>query len=87
MITKEEIIANTGKLFLRKGCKAVTMDEVAQENGISKRTLYEVFPDKASLLDACINDGREKNDKFLEAVYKKSPNILEFFLMLHEFQS
>lgn len=54
MATRESIITVTSNLFLERGCKSVTMDEVAQNNGISKRTLYEIFPDKAALLEACI---------------------------------
>lgn len=38
------------QIFLKQGIKAVRMDDIAQMMGISKRTLYELFGDKETLL-------------------------------------
>jgi AcrR family transcriptional regulator len=38
------------KFFIKKGYKSTTMDEIAQELGISKKTLYKYFPGKLELL-------------------------------------
>ena len=54
MTNREQILRNTSVLFLERGCKSLTMDEVASANGMSKRTLYELFQDKAELLQECI---------------------------------
>ena len=54
MTNREQILRNTSVLFLERGCKSLTMDEVASANGMSKRTLYELFHDKAELLQECI---------------------------------
>lgn len=45
------ITNNAEKLFYRYGIKAVAMDDLARECGISKKTLYQYFPDKASLVN------------------------------------
>jgi AcrR family transcriptional regulator len=37
-------------MFVEQGIKAVRMDDIAQELGISKRTLYELFSDKEELI-------------------------------------
>lgn len=87
MATRESIITVTSNLFLERGCKSVTMDEVAQNNGISKRTLYEIFPDKAALLEACILYQRGINKKLISAIYEKSATVLDFFLISHEIKS
>lgn len=63
------------------------MDEIAAENGISKRTLYEMFPDKASLLEATIKFGGEESKKAMADIYMDAPNILEFLLMMHDYHS
>lgn len=47
---EQRIIAKASELFLLHGIKAVTMDFLATEMGISKRTLYERFKDKETLL-------------------------------------
>lgn len=38
------------QMFVTQGIKAVRMDDIAQQLGVSKRTLYELFGDKESLL-------------------------------------
>ena len=38
------------KLFMKYGIRSVTMDMIAHELGISKRTIYENFSDKNSLV-------------------------------------
>lgn len=47
---KEKIVAQAMQIFLKQGIKAVRMDDIAQMMGISKRTLYELFGDKETLL-------------------------------------
>lgn len=51
---RELIVACAGELFTRQGIRAVTMDAVAAELGISKRTLYEHFSCKEELLSECL---------------------------------
>jgi AcrR family transcriptional regulator len=41
--------------FKRCGINAVTMDKVAYGLGMSKRTLYKMFGDKATLVEECLN--------------------------------
>jgi AcrR family transcriptional regulator len=41
-------------VFLRDGYAAASMDEVARAAGMSKRTLYQVFPSKAALFEATV---------------------------------
>ena len=47
---RERIITAATEAFTSKGIKSITMDDIAAALGISKRTLYEVFSDKESLL-------------------------------------
>lgn len=51
---KDYILKNVGKLYLRYGIRSVTMDDVARELGISKKTLYEFFKDKEDLVNQAI---------------------------------
>ena len=47
---REWIIAHSAEMFQRLGVKAVRMDDIAQELGISKRTIYALFSDKEELI-------------------------------------
>lgn len=48
-------------IFLRDGYEKTSMDAVAAEAGISKRTLYSRFPGKADLFEAVVNDVLQKS--------------------------
>ena len=45
-----QIIEKASDLFMRYGFKSVTMDDVARELGISKKTLYRFFDNKLALI-------------------------------------
>src|ERR1700736_5212859 len=49
---RERILENTDRLFYGQGIRAVGVDTVAAEIGISKRTLYNYFPSKDDLIVA-----------------------------------
>lgn len=82
MATKEQILNVTIKLFLEKGCKALTMDEVASANGISKRTLYELFTDKSKLLEECIIKFHNQKNVAVNKLKEESDNVLELLLKI-----
>lgn len=51
METKERIIQEAKNLFLRLGIRSVSMDDIATQLGISKKTVYQHFQDKDELVD------------------------------------
>lgn len=81
---KERIIECASKLFLKSGIKEIKMDDIARELGISKRTLYENYPNKEKLLLECIDAIytyiKNKARPFLK---EKSHNGLEYVLYLY----
>ena len=52
---QERILATAGRLFYGQGIRAVGVDTVAAEIGISKRTLYNYFPSKDDLILAYLS--------------------------------
>jgi TetR/AcrR family transcriptional regulator, cholesterol catabolism regulator len=52
---KTEILKSVGKLFHRYGLRSVTMDDVASELRISKKTLYQYFKNKEELVSEVID--------------------------------
>src|SRR5215211_2476131 len=48
----ERILAAADKLFYTQGIRAVGVDTVAAEAGVSKRTLYNYYPSKDALIAA-----------------------------------
>ena len=51
---KERIIQTVLVLFHTYGIKTVTMDAIARELGMSKRTLYKYFDSKETLVAECV---------------------------------
>lgn len=49
---KEKILSKASDLFLNLGFKSVTMDDIATEMGISKKTIYSHFSTKLKLVQA-----------------------------------
>jgi AcrR family transcriptional regulator len=52
MKTEDRILAAAGELFYRNGIKSITMDDIASNLGISKKTIYQFYPDKDSIVVA-----------------------------------
>ncbi len=59
---KLHILQNAGKLYLKFGIRSVTMDDVAREFGISKKTLYTYFVDKENMVGQVIDFYLNKPD-------------------------
>ncbi len=87
MDIKERILEVSLELFMHRGCKSVTMDDVASENGISKRTLYEFFKDKSTLLEEVLNLQEINMKQMYLEVANTSESVLEQFFALHDRQS
>src|SRR5881394_1251499 len=49
---KDRILQTADRLFYLQGIRAVGVDTIAAEIGISKRTLYNHFPSKGALISA-----------------------------------
>ena len=61
---REKILIGASDLFLTYGFKSVTMDDIANKLGISKKTIYLHFENKTKLVEAttmylfeCISEG------------------------------
>ncbi len=68
----EKLKETAHRLFLEKGYDAVTMDQIAAEAGITKRTLYAKYNNKGALFSAVL-----KNLRFKWPQYEASVNIHE----------
>lgn len=77
MDNKEVITTRAQRLLNNIGPTSMTMDMVARACGISKRTLYETFPDKKTLIMECI--GAEHTQRYQDAckIFEKAPNCFE----------
>jgi AcrR family transcriptional regulator len=54
--TKVRIRDKAKELFLRFGIRSVSMDDIATQLGMSKKTIYQYFTDKNELVDEVVED-------------------------------
>ncbi|MDD2530110.1 MAG: TetR/AcrR family transcriptional regulator [Bacteroidales bacterium] len=78
----DRIIDETYKLLTTKSCKLITMDEIANNLGISKRTLYENFKDKSTLLEDCLSNNFEQANEKVKKITENSENSLISFMLM-----
>ncbi|HSJ68994.1 MAG TPA: TetR/AcrR family transcriptional regulator [Anditalea sp.] len=102
METKDKIIETATEQFMRFGVRSVTMDDIARQAGVSKKTIYQEFSDKNQLVydtfsralenDKCIMDNfPQLKDGVIEHMTGMATYIRERFgdmnpLVLNEIQ-
>jgi len=74
---KDKIIKKSGELFLTLGFKSVTMDDIANEMGISKKTIYVHFENKTKLVEAVTFSLFESICDGIDCIYESSINPIE----------
>lgn len=78
MNKKEMVIEKARELFTKYGYKKVSMDEIAKEANVTKKTIYTYFKDKDSMFQYFILEELEKMKAPLEEKKKKSNSFIEF---------
>lgn len=73
----EQILNAAKKLFTNYGFKKVSMDEIASEAGVSKKTVYTYFSSKEELLKYCIKEELQNMRKIIENVESKKLDFME----------
>jgi TetR/AcrR family transcriptional regulator, cholesterol catabolism regulator len=74
---RERILVESGILFGKYGIRTMTMDSLAEEMGISKRTIYERFKDKDTLLLEVIRYYKDLTQAEGHQLIEQSNNAIE----------
>ncbi|MCU0471341.1 MAG: TetR/AcrR family transcriptional regulator [Arcicella sp.] len=77
MEIKERIIQKARELFFRFGIKSVTMDDIATELGISKKTIYQHFEDKDEIVYQLMMAEMQQDQCDWEMLNTTSSNVIE----------
>jgi len=94
MEVRERILQKANELYFRFGIRSITMDEIAAQCGMSKKTIYQYFEDKDALVDAVFNteidmsqgqciDTRGKSDNAVHEIFLAMENVTELFDSMH----
>jgi len=82
---KEKILSCARALFLARGYRAATMDDIARDAGMSKRTLYETFPSKHAIATAVVESELKVFSSRMRLIIKSTKEPLDKLLNLSRF--
>jgi len=76
----ENILEKVAALYMKYGVKSITMDDVARELGISKKTLYQYVENKNELVEKVVDYVLNKKDCEFKMISEKEMNAIEKLL-------
>ena len=82
MKTAQKIIDRAQEMFFTYGIKSVTMDEIASELGISKKTLYKHVANKEDLLLKCTDRFIEQDREMMKQIVEASSDAVEEIILI-----
>ena len=84
---KEQILKKANEMFLTLGYKSVTMDDIAAELGISKKTIYLHFANKNDLVEASTLKLFEDISTSIDGICTDGHNPVEEFFVIRDFMT
>jgi AcrR family transcriptional regulator len=84
---KQKILEIAIDKFLNLGFKSVTMDDIAEEMGISKKTIYASYNTKTDLVDACVMAVFNKINDGIDHICSIGKNVIEELFEIKNFLS
>jgi len=82
MDTKQKILEQTFGLIMKYGIKSVSMDDISKRIGISKKTIYQYFDNKKSLINEVIEDHIEKDEADISSIIHEADNAIDEMLLV-----
>jgi AcrR family transcriptional regulator len=74
---KDKIISKASDLFLKLGFKSVTMDDLASEMCISKKTIYKYFCNKEALIEESTSLVHDAIHKSIDTIIEQNHNAIQ----------
>lgn len=80
-----EVICEISNLFKKYGIKSITMDDIARELGISKKTLYQHFENKEDIINKVAQYELKSERDELSQLYTIHPNAIDQLLLISKY--
>ena len=72
-------------LFRQLGVRTVTMDDIAHQAGVSKKTIYQIFEDKEALVYEAFSAFFEKEEEVLRKIILEENDVIQHFVRISKF--
>lgn len=74
---EKEYLSVITPMFLKYGFRTIGVDDISKELGISKKTLYQTFKDKADIIQKAITRLIEEDQKTTCTIVQESENAID----------
>lgn len=72
-----ELLTKSRVMFMRYGVKTLTMDDIAKEMGMSKKTIYQYVSNKAELIKLTVDDYLDEEKRQMDQILSGTGNSVE----------
>ena len=79
---RDQVVAAATRRFNRHGFKSVTMDDIARELGMSKKTLYQVVSNKVELIDLSLDADMVRDEEVIARVSAEARDAIHAMLSI-----
>ncbi len=79
-----QFLTAASEIFMKYGIKSVTMDEMARQLGMSKKTIYTFVKDKNDLVEQCLELSHHEEECQIEGISEKYGNAIDELLATGE---
>jgi AcrR family transcriptional regulator len=78
----DKILKTSLELFHKFGIKRVTMDDIAKELGMSKKTIYHHFIEKDDLVNTLCDTEMIKHEQIFDELFNESKNPIHEMMLI-----
>ena len=81
----QALLNKSRELFMKNGVKSLTMDEIAKEMGMSKKTIYQFVDNKSELINLTMKDFLDQERNLMDAILKNSANSVDEMISMIDY--
>ncbi len=86
-MNEQELIEKASQVFMRLGIKSITMDDMARQLGVSKKTIYKYVKDKNELVERTLALHGQHEHGQIEEICEKGYNAIDEIFEISKFVS
>jgi len=83
--TKKKIVEVATEQFMRFGVRSVTMDDIARQAGVSKKTIYQEFSDKNQLVFETFSTALQQDKCMMDQFPQLKDGVIEHLIGMSDY--
>jgi TetR/AcrR family transcriptional regulator, cholesterol catabolism regulator len=82
---RQRILLHARTQFMKYGLRNVSMDDFARDLGMSKKTIYQIFPDKAAIIYAVFKEQCEMEKQVFQHFHTTAKDVLTEWVLILQY--